>query len=373
MVTRHIAVRQQNFTLVQVLRAIAALAVALHHVTHDAGSLRLSDASMAARIGQAMPWDAGVDIFFVISGFVMLHSSESLFQRGVIAIRTFVARRIARIVPLYWGATTLFLTIGVLAPHSVSVSLDGIGYIARSYAFIPAARADGLVEPVYGLGWTLNYEMFFYLLFAIFLWMPRRTAILSLTVCLGGLATIGFVAHPTDAIPYVWTSQIVLEFLIGVWIRALLPRIGILPFWVRFGLIAIAVIAFREHYLTYGIPRILTWGMPAALLVLAAVTGSERQGSRRVSVWVALGDASYALYLLHPFVMRACFLLWRQVGLDMPGATLIYIGFSLALSCVAARLVNLALEVPMTRHVRHWLEPTPTAGARTAVPLVGSI
>ena len=363
------AVRQQNFALVQILRAAAALAVALHHVTHDASSLTVSDASLAARIGHAMPWEAGVDIFFVISGFVMLHASEALFQRGTTGIHIFVARRIARIVPLYWGATTLFLLVAALAPYSVSASLGGVGYIVRSYAFIPAARPDGLLEPAYGLGWTLNYEMFFYLWFAACLWLPRRSAILSVTACLGGLVVFGAIAHPTGDITQVWTSQIILEFLLGVWIRALLPSIGPLLVWVRLGLAAIAIIAFRASILVDGVPRIVAWGIPAALLVLAAVTGKELARSRWTLVGVALGDASYALYLLHPFVMRAGSLLWRHIGMNTPIATVAYIGFSLVLSCVVAWLVNRLLEVPVTRQVRRWLEPASPVGSRAAVPL----
>jgi peptidoglycan/LPS O-acetylase OafA/YrhL len=366
------AARQQNFALVQVLRAVAALAVALHHVTHDALSLTVSDASLAARVGQAMPWEAGVDIFFVISGFVMLHASEALFQRGTTGIHIFAARRLARIVPLYWGATTLFLIVAMLAPHSVSASLGGIGYIVKSYAFIPSARPDGLVQPAYGLGWTLNYEMFFYVWFAACLWMPRRSAILSLTACLGGLVAIGAIAHPADDIAQFWTSQIVLEFLLGVWIRALLPRIGPLPAWVRLGMAVIAIMGFHASMSAEGVPRIFAWGMPAALLVLASVTGKGRPASRWTSVGVGLGDASYALYLLHPFVMRAGSLLWRHVGMNTPVATVAYIGFSLILSCVVARLVNVLLEVPVTRQVRRWLEPAPATGTRAAVPLVGS-
>jgi exopolysaccharide production protein ExoZ len=366
------AVRQQTFPLVQSLRAVAALAVALHHVTHDALSVALSDPSLATRIGDAMPWEAGVDIFFVISGFVMLHASEALFRRGLVGIRVFMARRVARIVPLYWATTTLFLVIVALAPHSISASLGGVGYILRSYAFIPDARPDGLVQPAYGLGWTLNYEMFFYVSFALCLWMPRRIAIIALTACLGGAVIAGIVARPTSDIASVWTSQIILEFLLGVWIRFLLPRIGTVPVALRLALVVAAVFVFRANYLADGAPRILAWGIPAALLVLAAVTGREKPRSRWMSLWIGLGDASYALYLLHPFVMRAGSLLWRHVGMNTAGATLVYIGLSLVLSCVVARLVNVGLEVPMTRQVRRWLEPTSPIGGRAAVPLVGS-
>jgi peptidoglycan/LPS O-acetylase OafA/YrhL len=342
--------------MVQALRALAAVAVAVHHVTHEANSPSPVDASLAAAIGRMIPWEAGVDVFFVISGFVMLHASEVLFQRGTTGIHRFAAHRIARIVPLYWATMTVFLIVAAVDPRAVAASLGGAGYVLASYAFIPWARPDGQMQPVYGLGWTLNYEMFFYLIFAACLWMPRRRAILCMTLVLAGLAAAGAIVNfPSDILRY-WSSPMILEFLLGVWIRALWRRIGLRAQWTRIGL-AVVAIAWLHADIGGGTLRIIGWGLPAALLVIAAVSGGETSVSPWTALWVRLGDASYALYLLHPFVMRGVSLIWHRLGFNMSGASIIYIAVSLTLACAAALIVNALVERPATRFVRRRLEP----------------
>ncbi len=333
------------------------MAVALHHVTHDADALGPPGATLAAAIDDAMPWGAGVDIFFVISGFVMLHASESLFGRGWLGIRRFLARRIARIVPLYWTTTTAFLIVTVAMPGAIAASLGGWRDVIASYAFIPRARPDGLVQPLIGLGWTLNYEMFFYLLFAAFLWLPRRRAVGWLTVCFAGFVAVGALTGFSNVALNFWSAPIVLEFVFGVWIRAMLPAHGTTAVWLRVGMVAVAIVVFRLDLVADGVPRLIGYGMPAALLVIASVTGARDRVSPWTSVAVRIGDASYALYLLHPFVMRVGSLAARRLGLASPGAVLMYIVVSLIVSCLVALAVNTIAERPATRYARRLLEP----------------
>lgn len=362
--------RRPSYPLVQALRAAAALVVAVHHVTYDAVSFGAGGGRLAAAIGHTMPWQAGVDVFFVISGFVMLHASEPLFGRGTAGIRIFGARRIARIVPLYWTATTLFLVAAATDPHAVHAMLGGAGYILASYAFVPIARPDGLYQPAFGLGWTLNYEMFFYLWFAVCLWLPSRRAVFALTAIPIGLVALVGLGGVADGPLAFWGSPIILEFMLGVWIRALLPRVGPLPGRLRFGMVVLAIAAFRADGTTIGLPEVLAWGFPAALLALAAVTGPEQPLSRWTAGWVKLGDASYALYLLHPFVLRVLSLCWRRAGWNSSGATLVYIGVCLGLTCLVALAAHVVLEVPATRAVRRWLEPDQATRRPAPVPLV---
>ena len=105
---------------------------------------------MAAKLGlsfeplEALPWAAGVDVFFVISGFVMVHASRGLFARPG-ASGVFLARRLARIVPLYWGTTTLYLAVALAAPCLLNSALLEPWPVLASYLFIPfdAARRRG--------------------------------------------------------------------------------------------------------------------------------------------------------------------------------------------------------------------------------------
>src|SRR5207237_5929129 len=99
----------------------------------------------------------------------------------------FLGRRIARIVPIYWTVTTIYLAVALSAPSLLNSEFLGAGGVLASYLFIPVTRPDGLVQPLYGLGWTLNYEMFFYVLFSLAVAWPRRRAVPALMLALAGL------------------------------------------------------------------------------------------------------------------------------------------------------------------------------------------
>ena len=346
--------RPRRFPYVQALRAIAALAVAFDHVAHDllAASVGRVGAGLAllAACWNAMPWKAGVDVFFVISGFVIAHASTPLFgTRG--GARRFLGRRLARIVPLYWAATTLFLAILALAPGAVHGALGGAGYVVRSYLFIPARRPDGLVEPVFGLGWTLDFEMLFYVVLAPFVRLPRGAAVagvtlaLALLVAAGRAGLVGGVALGTSANP------IVFEFCAGMGLALLVGRVAV-PAAARAVLAVAAVVVLA--LVPAGWPRPLAWGIPAVMLVAAATLG--RDGGRHGAFERALergGDASYALYLAHPFVMRPATLVWRHLAGVAAAAALPVALAELAVAQVAALLVHRFVERPLTRALRH--------------------
>ena len=157
--------------LVQVLRGLAALAIAALHAQADARAL-----AEARGLGFTpllhLPWAAGVDVFFVISGLIMVHASRGLFAREG-ARGTFLKRRLARIVPLYWAVTLLYLAVALTTPALLNSALLDPAPILASFLFIPFTRPDGAVQPLYSLGWTLNFEMLFYVLFAATIGWPK--------------------------------------------------------------------------------------------------------------------------------------------------------------------------------------------------------
>jgi peptidoglycan/LPS O-acetylase OafA/YrhL len=169
-----------------------------------------------ARLGYRGPWPdillSGVDVFFVISGFIMWVTTA---RRG--QPLEFYRHRLARIVPLYWLVTTAVVAILVVAPGAVQSGKVDVWHIVASYLFIPVVHpVTGLMQPVLVPGWTLNYEMFFYALFGVSLLLPRMTRLLALIVVLGGLAALGHlpVIAPASAAEF-YTRDIVLEFALG--------------------------------------------------------------------------------------------------------------------------------------------------------------
>ncbi len=344
---------------VQVLRALAAGAIALHHAQWDAETLQLRSGH-SFQAWNPIPWSAGVDIFFVISGLIMVHASQRLFaQPG--GARLFLTRRIARIVPLYWAAITVYVAMGLLAPSLLNQSYMEPGFVAASYLFIPAARPNGVVQPVYELGWTLNYEMLFYALFAAAIVLPLRWASAALLAILAALVIVGQLAAPLPEPFAFWTNPILLEFGFGIMI-GLMCVAGIrLSSLARAGLAAtglaalVLVAAFPKG--AWELPRLLIYGLPAALIVAAAALTSS--GSGRVSLlarWgVAAGDASFALYLLHPFVIRTTRVVFWQTGLSVHLGPLAFVVVALVASLGVAFISYRYFEKPLTRYTRRLL------------------
>ncbi|WP_204262837.1 acyltransferase [Methylobacterium sp. BTF04] len=346
---------------IQILRAFAALLVVMHHAQFEA-------ATLATRVGTPflgstmLPWRAGVDVFFVISGFIIVHAARSLYGQPGGRAR-FLAHRVARLVPLYWLVTTLYLVVAWRTPALLNGGDNLVpGYVAAAFLFWPALRADGLIQPLYSLGWTLNYEMAFYLVFAVGLGWGRRAAFAWLCVALSGLVALGLLVAGLPTPLAFWSDPIVLEFALGAAIglvRAEGLRLAFLP---RLGLAAAGLVLLASAGTVTDLARPLAYGIPALLLVAAAALGSPGrmdETSRPVRALIALGDASYALYLLHPFVLRGAREAILRLGLAPVlgpwGGITLMVALAIVISLAAARFV----EQPLTRTLRRWLDPAP--------------
>ena len=244
--------------------------------------------------------NAGVDLFFVISGFVMVYASEPMFRRAGGPLQ-FMTRRLIRIVPLYWLVTTLYLVMALAIPafeKSYSVAS-----VVASYLFIPWPRLDGIMQPLVGQGWTLNYEMFFYAIFAAAVLAPRRIAVALASGVLIVAVGAGQLYPPASPILAFWVEPIVLEFVFGMVVGLAyregfrLPKpVALLTVLGGFALMYVAHGHFKS--------RLLSLGLPAAVIVAGAAFGDF---SLRSPAWrpiAVVGDASYALYLFHSIPVR---------------------------------------------------------------------
>jgi exopolysaccharide production protein ExoZ len=287
----------------------------------------------------------------------MVYASERLFGAPA-GGRIFLARRLARIVPIYWLVTTLYLLIALAAPQLLNSELVGFWPVVASYLFIPVTRPDGLVQPLYGLGWTLNYEMFFYVLFSAAVIWPRRRAVPGLMLALLALVAIGRVLEPLPQPFGFWTDPIVLEFVYGMALGLLYAEGVRLGPRVRGALAAMALAMLVFVALRWGaaaIPhRMLAYGIPAAMLVAALAFGSDRaaEQGRIAGLGASVGDASYALYLIHPFVIRGGREILWQSGLGALVGPWGAVVLTLAASLAASVAVYRAFERPMTRWLR---------------------
>src|SRR5947209_1711192 len=248
---------------IQILRALAAISVSIGHAQAFIG-IPMERQCQAFGWNFLLPWGAGVDLFFVISGFIMVYSSEKLFAAPGGA-KVFGWRRLSRIVPLYWCATALFI-VKMAVQHK---PLPDAASIATSLFFIPwDAQGTGVPRPVYELGWTLNYEMFFYAAFALCIGFRREVAVALVTTLLAVFTLFGLAFPLHNPQLFFWTQPIVLEFVFGMGL-ALLVRNGFaLPSPIRYALIALGVAAFFHDFLnTVAQPRL--WLTPNDFLRVA--------------------------------------------------------------------------------------------------------
>jgi peptidoglycan/LPS O-acetylase OafA/YrhL len=341
--------------------------VVIHHGQAEVAALA-ERAGLAFAPAAWLPWAAGVDIFFVISGFIIVHASAPLYGRPGGRAR-FLAHRVARLVPLYWLVTLLYLALALAVPAVLNgAGLPTPGSVAAAFLFWPVARPDGSIQPLYGLGWTLNCEMAFYAVFALGLgWGRERAVAWTGGVLLGLVALAQVVPDPPTPLAF-WGSPLVLEFALGAGLGLARARGLRLSLASRLALAAAGVVGLAGAGEPDPLWRPLGYGGPALLLVAAAALGrasgrGESPGSWRAAV-VALGGASYALYLVHPFVLRAVREALARLDLvtvvDPRGALALMLVLSVGAALAVARFV----EAPLTQAVRRRLDP---AGTRAVV------
>jgi exopolysaccharide production protein ExoZ len=330
---------------IQVLRAIAALAVVLLHIQGELKArgfdLLLPDLTVGA---------FGVDLFFVISGFIMVYATNRQFGDPG-AAPDFLWRRLARIAPPYWVITTFFVATNLVARSSENPGYS-LAYIAASYLFIPYPRFSGEMLPVFPLGWTLNYEMLFYVTFGVAIGLPRRVAVLAVGVALSMLVAVGAVTTLPQPLRF-WSDPIILEFVFGMLIAELylqglrVPRVAGAALIVVGCLGAMSFVPGQS--IAPHLPRGLSWGLAAAVILAGATLVPPLRAGLLGAVFARLGDASYSLYLVHLVVITVSRgVLLRSGALEYVGA----FGYAMLLllgSIAAAMLMFRFVERPVTR------------------------
>ncbi len=291
--------RHRTFLSVQALRGIAAILVVIFHA-----GLRFDPTEQTFRVG-----NAGVDIFFVISGFVMTTVTAGLPADP----RGFLRKRCIRLVPLYWLATLAMITAWAIMPGAFPRMQPTAAHVLLSLAFVPHRSPDsGLIQPILGQGWTLNFEIFFYILFAAALLLPARRRLPAIMATLGILPLLGYVARIPAIAPTDLLNPLLIEFLAGIALArfvAIGVRAPVGACW-AFVALGVAMLVVAAPPADDDLSRLLQYGVPASLIVGGAI-GAECAGSVQVGGWLRLlGDASYSIYLSHTFVVSMLGKLW---------------------------------------------------------------
>ena len=322
-------------TSIRYLRGAAALLVVFQHVALK-GRQFSNDPLSFFRFGHG-----GVDIFFIISGFIMCHtcSKGRAAEAGPL---DFLKRRAARILPLYWLLTLLALLVFVWNPSLVN-SESGDTRLVASFFLLPT---DG--HYLVANGWTLAYEFYFYFIFACGMFFRGNSgrwfsaALLGILILLGPwVGTLGvFAGFATD--------PLLAEFIYGIGIYFLFRSQWRLPTWasVLTVLAGIGLMASLSPRAFTGI-RSIDFGVPALLICAGLVCLEPQLQKFRVKVLEMMGDSSYSLYLIHPFILSLISILFRKAGLLGPGYGSLFVGALASGSVAAGWLCYVIVEKPL--------------------------
>lgn len=333
---------ERDLVSIQYLRGIAALMIVLVHAD---GQL--------ARMGTALGLDmmsAGVDIFFVISGFIMWFSTSRAPERTA---GQFLRDRIVRIVPLYWAVTLFVAAVALLVPTAMqSTRFDPALLIASLFFIAWLNPSTGGLEPLVVVGWTLNLEMFFYLLFALAMCLSDRPE-RRFGLIVGMIVAVTVVAALLPGVPQplrFYGDTIILEFAFGIalgrlWLNRR-PRSSA-GWWL---VCLTGFVAIFAEPLRSALPGFLAVGVPAAMVVAGAVFAP----TLRIAPLHALGDSSYALYLTHAIVLSVLAQLLRRAGLgEMP--PMLFLLVAVATSVASGWMAFRLFERPLTQAAKRLL------------------
>lgn len=336
----------QRLDAVQGLRAVAAWFVVIAHGALWAGGF--GSLILPARSYELLG-SLGVLMFFTVSGFIMVYISRGTFGMPGASV-SFLQKRLIRIVPLYWMMTMLALVIILRNAQPV-----GMVQVMQSLLFIPYIVHGHLIRPLLGVGWTLNFEMFFYVLFAVSLLVRRGLMLLCCT--LGVLLLTDQILNPIwhyhdpSTLVQEWTDPLLLPFLLGIGLAILHRSYPAMhnrhPF---LGLAAGCLVMLVLQQTLIPDHHDPVWWRIAVLALGAVLASSAILASGHIEVprWLILaGDSSYSLYLVHPLL----FGLVKRIGgealaRELPvAAMLLYV----VLSTAAGLALHICIERPLTR------------------------
>lgn len=340
-------------------RAIAAVMVVVTHaIVHPSPA-----AHGAAHLGGRF----GVTLFFVISGYIMVVTTG---QGGFDPVR-FMRRRLLRVAPLYYVATAVAALAALAIPWAFKDTVIDLRHIVSSLLFVPMYEpgSSGQITPFLKLGWTLNYEIFFYVVFACLAAVGAWSRAVALTVVFGALVGLGLVFDFPWAPAQFYTRIVMIAFVAGVWIAVLArpdaPSLPVPLAMAGLGVSAVSLGAMAVMYVAVE-TRLMTefWLVgTCALIVLCLSRAPEAWTRAAPPVLAYLGDASYAIYLFHMFAVGLTYVLVRKFvpeGLNLPA---LWPAVVAAASGVGVGLtVHRLIETPMTAALAPLHGPKPPVG-----------
>jgi peptidoglycan/LPS O-acetylase OafA/YrhL len=329
---------------VQVARGVAALMVVVYHTTR---AISLPQYVGYVPFGNAFGFGhAGVDFFFVLSGFIITYAHAADVGRPDRTPR-YLWRRVTRIYPIYWFVTGIEILRALFAPDAAA-RLEPM-HLLNSVFLFPSS-----LDPLVGVAWTLKYEMLFYIVFALPI-LDRRLCkpLLAATLL---LLLAGVVTEPANPFLHLLVSPFNIEFLMGIaaarWLAthrtgrpAAVAALGVVLF------VGVGTLELHGIVPINGLTGRALYG-GASVAILLGLVQLERQGTLRIGgVGLMFGDSSYCLYLIHLTVVTIAIRACAHFGLlaIVPGVA---VAALVALALGTAVVLHIGVERPMARWLR---------------------
>lgn len=239
---------------------------------------------------------AGVDIFFIISGFIIYYSSVKEFSAN-----EFMKKRVLRIYPLYWIVTLVTLLISYIKPGMINQHVDVPISMWNSFTLFPVPDTS----PILIVAWTLSFEMFFYVIYYMAIKLKVNRILFS-SIMLGALVIIGRKFN----IPFI-SNPISIEFIYGMVIAYLVLTKNTKAVMV---IAALALILSATPLVWHSEVRNLYYGVPALALfcVFLLLEKKVRQEGGLIKLAQIIGDSSYSIYLTHLYSLGLIFMLIKS-------------------------------------------------------------
>ncbi|HCJ9895220.1 TPA: acyltransferase [Escherichia coli] len=301
---------------------------------------------------------SGVDMFFIISGFIMSYITHADIYNNKFSWGTFMYKRITRIAPMYWLVTLAVLILLKVAPALFYNTTTNLAHTVGSFLFVPVASPEGKFAPLLGVGWTLNLEVYFYLTLSLVIIIFREKYLTSFFVLLLLSVSAGYLfGHRENLYLYsLITNPILFEFFMGIMVYHIYSSVrqsnNDFRWYVAF-IISILVLVLTIFYRLPDDMRFIYWGGSYAVLILSTLVLFSSCNFLRILI--KIGDASYTIYLTHYFVISGFYYALTKSGYDFSQWLMLSVLTAMSLSAFfgyfAYRLIEMNITAVFKKYV----------------------
>jgi exopolysaccharide production protein ExoZ len=327
-----------RINILQALRTYAALPVVLFHTGYVVTGIH--------QIGIF-----GVHMFFLLSGYIMASICAA-------DTHAFLRRRVIRIVPSYWLMTILLYFFAARFPSLMNATRAVPIELIKSLFFVPFMKSNGLFQPILFVGWTVNYETYFYVVLALSLFISKRWPLLTASALIMTVTAVSSIFASKSAIAAFYSNPVVFEFIFGLVAYYCVNAVTATTvarfryLWLTIVIVSLVALPAIEAFGIFPhVSTVIQFGPLSFLLIWSSCLLAMSGHDIRPGLIVLIGDASYTLYLTHPYIEL---LLDRIVAKHLPAfhiTTTFGCLFSVAVAVAIAIPLYLRVEKPVLSYL----------------------